>query len=147
MRSISILIVILLSAATLDASHLYQWTDLDRARETTMAMLSWRTALDGYAVEHGKYPDVKTLAEARDAVVPRFMFSAPMVDSWGHPYRFERDAKNGFRIISAGADGKFTPETWSIPGLTSSFNDDVVITGGNSDWLFRYWELRDKCSQ
>jgi len=139
--------MILVGAGAASAAHLYRWTNLDRARETTFALLSWRTALDAYALDHGRYPDVKTLSEARAAVVPASMLQAPMVDSWGHPYRFESDATSMFRIVSAGADGRFAPETWSVAGQVSSFDDDAVVTGGPSDWLFRYWDLQDKCSQ
>lgn len=146
MKKILIGAIVVLCAALTSATDIYRFTDLDRARETTWAMLSWKTALEAYAVEHGKYPDVRSLEEARAAVQPRYILQAPMFDAWGHPFRFEADPAVGDRIISAGADGKFESETWSKEGRVSSFNDDAVVTG-RGDWMFRFWDLRDKCSQ
>jgi type II secretion system (T2SS) protein G len=119
----------------------YMPTDIERARWTIADMLTLRTAIEAYATDHGVYPDVKTLEELRDAVQPLYIAHAPMHDAWGSPYRYERDDKIGFRLISAGADGAFDPSTWSTGGRTTSFNDDAVVTP-RERWMFRYWDLR-----
>jgi Type II secretion system (T2SS), protein G len=119
----------------------YMPTDIERARWTIADMLTWRTAIEAYATDHGVYPDAKTLEELRDAVQPLYIAHAPMHDAWGNPYRYERDDKIGFRLISAGADGAFDPSTWSTGGRTTSFNDDAVVTP-RERWMFRYWDLR-----
>jgi hypothetical protein len=73
-----------------------------------------------------------------------------MHDAWGTAFRFERDPgnpQNRWRIISAGKDRKFAPETWSAAGQAAAFTDDAVVAGDESNWLVRYWDLREKCSQ
>ena len=132
---------IALIACALFAVAAYEPTDADRARWTIADMLTWRTAIQAYATDHNVYPDVKTLEDLRDAVQPLYIAHAPMVDAWGNPYRYESDEKVGFRLISAGADGKFDPSTWSTGGRTTSFNDDAVVTT-KERWMFRYWDLR-----
>ena len=146
MRSLTIAAVLLATTA-FAADPPYRFTDLDRARETTFAMLSWKTALDAYATDHGAYPDVTTLEDARAAVEPRYIFQAPMHDAWGTKFSWERDPQSHWRIISAGKDRKFAPESWTIGGQTSSFTDDAIVAGDDVSWLVRYWDLRDKCSQ
>ncbi|HYM61086.1 MAG TPA: type II secretion system protein GspG [Thermoanaerobaculia bacterium] len=118
----------------------YVPTDAERARWTMHDMRSWQIALGAYKLDHGSFPDAKTLEQARDAVQPVYIAHAPMHDAWGNAYRYESDAKDGFRIVSAGADGKFQPETWSTGGRTASWADDAVITGSGR-WLFRMWDL------
>lgn len=119
----------------------YLPTDAERARWTLHDMMSWRIAIEAYATDFGGYPDVKTLEELRDAVQPRYIMTAPMHDAWGNAYRYERDAKVGYRLISAGADGAFVPETWSKGGRSASFSDDAVVTPKERFW-FRSWEFR-----
>src|SRR5262249_47370794 len=120
----------------------YNPSDLDRARWTMDDMQTWRTAIFAYATDHGVYPEAKTLEALRDAVQPLYIVHAPMVDAWGNAYRYERlDEGKNFRLISAGADGKFDPVTWSVGGSQSSFNADAVITK-EGRWLFRFWGLK-----
>lgn len=122
------------------AADPYIPTDAERARWTMHDMQSWRIALDAYKLDHKLYPTAKTPEEARAAVEPIYIFHAPMTDAWGHTYQIESN-RNGFRIISAGADGSFQPQTWSVGGRMSSFTADAVATN-EGEWLFRFWEMR-----
>jgi hypothetical protein len=130
-----VITALLLSAA------LYIPTDAERARWTLSDMMSWRIAIEAYATDFGVYPAVTTLEELRDAVQPRYILHAPMHDAWGNPYRYERDEKIGYRLISAGADGKFDPATWTAGGKRASFDDDAVVTPKERFW-FRSWEFK-----
>ena len=62
-----------------------------------------------------QYPAIKTADDARAAVEPTYIKHLPMTDAWGHPYRVDSNATS-FRVVSAGADGIFKPETWTIAG-------------------------------
>lgn len=64
----------------------------------------------------------------------------PIVDPWGTPYRVEIDGGK-FRIIGAGSDRKFEPETWAMAGQYADLAIDVVYGDGdtrsNHLWLNR----------
>src|ERR1044072_4104104 len=88
----------------------YNPTDADRARWTMGDMMSWRTAIEAYATDHHAYPDVPSIEQLRDAVQPIYLSHAPTIDAWGNAYKYEKTA-SGYRLVSAGADGKFAPAT------------------------------------
>ncbi len=133
---------IALIACAVFAVGAYEPTDADRARWTMSDMMSWRTAIQAYAIDHSVYPDVKTLEELRGAVQPLYIVHAPVVDAWGNPYRYERLTEKNFRLVSAGADGKFDEATWSVPGKRLPFDADAVVTD-EGRWMFRSWDLTD----
>lgn len=118
----------------------YNPTDADRARWTMSDMMSWRIAIQAYATDHGSYPNVKTLEALRDAVQPMYIASAPMVDAWGNPYRYESESATQFRLISSGADGKFDPSSWATPARGLAFDGDAVVSN-EGKWLARAWDL------
>ena len=117
----------------------YDPTDAERAGWTMGDMNSWRIALSAYKQDNGKFPDAKTLEEARAAIEPKYIGRTPMHDAWGTPYRYEQDGKGGFRLVSAGADGKFQPEGWAEVGRTKDLKADAVATG-EGRWLQRSWQ-------
>ena len=118
----------------------YNPTDADRARWTMSDMMSWRIAIQAYATDHGSYPNVKTLEELRNAVQPMYIVSAPMVDAWGNPYRYESESATQFRLISSGADGIFDPSSWSTPAKGLTYDSDAVVSN-EGRWLARAWDL------
>ncbi len=115
-------------------------TDAERARWTMSDMMSWKTVFQAYWTDHKEFPHVTTLEEARAIAEPIYIKHAPMIDAWGNAYRIEADGKS-FRIVSAGADGAFKPETWTSGGQLTSFEDDAVVTNEGRWWL-RHWEFK-----
>jgi len=103
-------------------------------------MMSWKTVFQAYATDHGEFPHVRTVEQARAMAEPIYIRHAPLNDAWGNPYRIEADGKT-FRIVSAGADGLFKPETWTTGGKVESFDEDAVVTS-EGRWWFRSWEFR-----
>jgi hypothetical protein len=134
-----VVILVALLPLTLLAADLYVPTDSERARWTMFDMRSWKTVFDAYKLDHGQYPVVRTVEEARAIGEPTYVKHAPMIDAWGRPYRIESDAKS-FRIVSAGADGIFQSDV-STGGTLQSFNEDAVATEAGN-WLFRHWEMK-----
>lgn len=114
-------------------------TDAERARWTMQDMNSWRTALAAYKLDHGAFPQAKTLEDARAAIEPTYIMHTPMHDAWGNPYRYDLDEHGEYRIVSAGADGKFQPETWLATGRTKDLKADAVGTN-EGRWLQRSWD-------
>ena len=112
--------------------------DSYHAMETMAAIRSVATAIDAYAIDHGRYPDVKTVDDLTPLVVPMYIVTLPTKDAWGTPfaYRVAADGKS-YVLASAGRDKKFDESTWSTPGLLMSSSEDAVITskGVQREWL------------
>ncbi|HEY6842987.1 MAG TPA: type II secretion system protein GspG, partial [Thermoanaerobaculia bacterium] len=102
--------------------------------------MSWKTVFDAYYTDHKEYPHVSTAEEARAIAEPVYIKAAPLTDAWGNAYRIEADGRS-YRIVSAGADGIFKPETWTVGGTVESFDDDAVVTNQGRWWL-RKWEFK-----
>ena len=132
--------LVLITALVLFLLAAYNPGDAERARWTMGDMVSWKISVEAYATDHGSYPDATTVEQLRDAVQPTYIRHAPMVDAWGNPYRYERTAK-GFRVVSAGADGKFDATTWGTAAKQLPFDADAVVTN-EGRWLVRSWELQ-----
>jgi len=122
------------------ADHPYQPTDAERARWTMHDMTSWRVCFDAYKLDHGKYPEVKTVEEARAAFEPVYVLHLPLTDAWGRPYAVESTATT-YAVASAGTDGKFDKQSWTTGGALKSFDEDAVITN-EGRWLFRHWAMK-----
>jgi hypothetical protein len=138
----AILIALALFASLTDqllAADPYAPTDAERARWTMSDMLSWRTALEAYAQDHKTYPVAATLDELRKQVEGRYTMVAPARDAWGNAYRYERNG-DGFRLVSAGADGRFDEATWATGGQAGSLAADAVVSD-QGRWLFRSWSF------
>ena len=115
----------------------YVPTDAERARWTLHDMRSWKIALEAYKLDHNRYPAASTIEEVAAAVEPRYIRKAPRTDAWGHPYVYEGTA-DGFRLVSAGADGKVARQTWSEPGKDLSLEADAAVSADAKFW-FRSW--------
>jgi hypothetical protein len=139
-KTLFVLMVATLVTPLLAADGPYVPTDVERAGWTSSDMNSLRTALAAYYSDYGSFPDVKTMEEVRAAVEPKYIMHTPVHDAWGHPFRYELVGKDGYRLISAGADGKFQPEGWSQTGRSSDLNVDAVATQ-EGRWLQLSWKL------
>jgi TonB family protein len=62
-------------------------------------------------------------------------------DEWGTPLRVEFEADDSFRIVSAGADKTFDPESWSQPMIADLNDDQVYVSGRGLVRRFDRYEL------
>jgi hypothetical protein len=61
-----------------------------------------------------------------------------VLDAWGVALKYVRSADGkSFRIVSAGADKVFKPETWSLTGSYTDIAEDIVIDDTGS--VLRRW--------
>jgi len=89
-----------------------------------------------------QYPQAESLEELRRLLQPRYMPAVPLTDAWRTPIRFEvsKDRK-GYRLISAGADRKFNPESWAVANQElTDFAEDAVFEYGA---FVRMWRTSD----
>ncbi len=89
----------------------------EKARRTTGLMQKLAEGLTAYQREHGQYATTDEIAELLDYLSPRFMSTPIRFDLWGREFEY-RGSASGYRLYSAGADGK--KET----------GDDLVIENG-----------------
>src|SRR5438045_5927489 len=47
------------------------------------------TATEAYATDTNRYPRVTSIEELRALIQPRYIKVMPIVDGWGHTYRYE----------------------------------------------------------
>jgi hypothetical protein len=129
-------ILTLLFTLALEAGEAPQ-TDAERARATATEMEYWRIALTARQKEVHSFPQGDVDA-ARVAVEPVYIDRALTRDAWGNRYHYEA-TESGFLLVSAGADGKLSPESWSKAGELSSLGDDAVMT---HEGRARFWKAR-----
>jgi len=125
--------------APLGWSGSYEPTDAERARWTMSDMRSIAIACEAYRIDNFSFPAAAWLEELERLVAPTYIRSLPRHDAWGTPLRYERmeDGK-AMRIISAGSDGRFEPDTWSSPEALVGYSQDAVIEGSRT--LTRMWQ-------
>lgn len=70
---------------------------------------------------------IKMVAENIDRY--REVAAAPPVDGWGTPMRLIFE-KTSFRVVSAGSDREFAPETWKTSIASVNPADDIVFENG-----------------
>jgi hypothetical protein len=139
-KALFTLLTIAATAMPLVAANPYAPTDAERARWTMDDMVSWRICFNAYKQDHGKYPEVKSVEEAKTAFEPIYVAHLPMTDAWGNAYAVQSDASS-FTVVSAGSDGKFDKKSWLTSGALQSFDEDAVATN-EGRWLIRHWNMK-----
>ena len=89
----------------------------EKARRTTALMKQLTDGLAAYQRERGQFVVTKEIAELLDALSPRFVPTPVRFDLWGKPLEYQGTA-TGYRLISAGADGK------------TGTKDDLIVESG-----------------
>lgn len=130
-------LLIVVTATTATAGQPYLPTDAERARWTLSDMMTLKTAIEAYRLDHNAAPEAKSIDELRAAVEPMYVAHLPMTDAWGHPFAYER-VGDDYRIVSAGSDGAFDRASWSTAGKQTDLATDAVLNG-TERWWFRSW--------
>ncbi|HVS04479.1 MAG TPA: TonB family protein [Thermoanaerobaculia bacterium] len=113
--------------------------DATRMRRATADVRNLGTALMSYAVDHERFPAATTTGELAEHLVPDYLSQVPTEDPWGTPYRVELSSdRRELQLISAGADGRFQPETWDVEAEVADPASDLVWSDG---YFVRSWRL------
>jgi type II secretory pathway pseudopilin PulG len=97
------------------------------------------TALEAYATDNNKYPDVSSVDDLRPMLVPKYIKALPTRDGWGHAIRYEcvkeQSVCTHYIIASAGKDGQFEHDDLlayrsAPPGPATNFDCDIVYADG-----------------
>jgi len=113
------------------------------ATRTLSRMQDIAVAMESYQVDHDeRYPQAASLEELRQMLQPKYMPAVPLTDAWRTPIRFEvSEDRKRYRLISAGADRKFNPESWAVANEElTDFAEDAVFEKGA---FVRMWRTSD----
>jgi type II secretory pathway pseudopilin PulG len=104
--------------------------DARRYNRTEMDIRVIATCVEAWSSDHkGEYPNVRSFAELKPLLEPKYIAMLPLNDAWGHPYRYER-AGRSFFIGSAGRDG-----LWEHPRL-SQYRGREPMSGWDADIVY-----------
>jgi len=117
--------------------------EIEKVLENARKIYELAARIEKYRTEHGSLPAGRS---ARD-VVRVFGGGEGLqeyfaTDAWGTPYRVMVDMPpSRYSIISAGSDGRFDSDSWSIAKKSESPSDDTVLEDGrfvrsNHAWAF-----------
>lgn len=111
--------------------------DIQKARLSIDRMAQLVAGLAAYQRDNGAYPRVDTARDLRIAIVPTYLDDVPTADGWNRPFRYQAtDDGRGYLLISAGSDGEFDQQSWSVERELSNPADDIVFRTGVP---FRVW--------
>lgn len=106
-----------------------------RQRRTLGSIRDLQVAVEAYAVDHGSYPDARSMDELALLVTPVYLRAFPREDGWGWPIDYRRlgvGRDQHFYIRSPGADGLLehaSPADYE-GGPVEGFERDIVFTTG-----------------
>lgn len=110
------------------------------SKVTSMTLEQMGKLIEGYRAEHG---GLASLAAPADAIaVLMTAFGQPEhkpFDAWRTPLRLIVEGET-YRVVSAGGDRTFKPETWSTPTSTDPA-DDIVFENGKFIRRLDEWEV------
>jgi hypothetical protein len=139
MRTLTLIFMALVFAASVSAVEPYLPSDAERARWTMSDLLTWQICLDAYKTDYNHFP-AGAVDQVRTVLEPVYITHLPLTDAWGHPYRIESDGKS-YRIVSAGSDGRFDETTWNEPAKHLPYDADAILASGTQG-LTRAWKYR-----
>jgi hypothetical protein len=97
-------------------------------QKRTMADLqTLAVSVEAYASEHDEvYPSTTDLDHLSKLVTPTYLRSMVRLDGWGKEYIYIGDTKN-YRILSAGPDGRLSPDSQKLGIKQGDFGDDLIF--------------------
>ncbi len=109
-----------------------------RGWKLTMAeMRSLATAIEARATDTNEYPETMNMTALQPLISPVYIRNVPMRDAWGNEFKYIGSPdKLHYRIVSAGADGVFEPNSLrmepvpSAPIETDRPEDDIIFSDG-----------------
>src|SRR5437867_9356979 len=124
-----IVVAIIGIIAAIAIPNLINAIDRGKQKATMAAIRVLGSAVEMYAVDNNTYPRIATYAGLPSLIQPTYIKSAPVSDSWNHPYVFQGDTANGadYTLISYAKDGLASAATG---GQTNDFDCDIIFASG-----------------
>jgi len=90
-------------------------------------------ACEAYATDYNAYPKTQPIEDLSKVLQPTYIKVLPLVDGWGHPFRYQDLNSQGYVVASTGKDGLLEYEdlgNYMRNTATRSFNNDIVFSNG-----------------
>lgn len=129
------ILIVVASLLAIGLRSTFASTQWRRQLETLGSIRTLQTAVEAYAVDHGSYPDARSMDELALLVTPVYVRAFPREDGWGWPIDYRRlgvGRDQHFYIRSPGADGLLEHESPADyeGGPVEGFERDIVFTTG-----------------
>ena len=115
--------------------YLAETTQRNLANRTRNDFRGLGVALKAYFDEHHSYPKAQSIDELDGFLSPKYRPSVPTQDAWHHAIQYHvSDDGQHYRLVSAGTDGKFSPESEPEKGDDIVFSDGRFLHGGDPNY-------------
>ncbi len=126
-----IVIAIVALLAVVAMPNLLDTMERGRQSATLDTMRTLATALERYAVAHGRYPEAKDFAGMSSILVPEYLKELPTVDAWKNPYQYTiAEGGGSYTLRSLGKDGLAEPPGADGAEKEPTFDTDLVLVDG-----------------
>jgi len=110
-----------------------------KQKRTQADIRSISTATEAYAVDHKVYPRATGMSSLAPELEPTYIKHVPLVDGWGHPFRYECWSKEGgddcdaYAFGSSARDGRWEHDAlrdYEGDHSTTNFDCDIIFMNG-----------------
>ena len=110
--------------------HLEAAIARSKQKRTVADLQTLAVAVEAYATDENEYPPTSDLDQLAKKVVPTYLRSMVRTDGWGKDYIYISDKRN-YRILSAGPDGRLSPDSQQLGVVKGDFGDDLIFENGS----------------
>jgi len=100
-----------------------------KQKRTVADLRTLAVAVEAYAVDHDVYPATASLDHLSELLTPAYLRSMVRLDAWGKEYIYISDTQND-RVLSAGPDGRLSPDSQKLGIRQGDFGDDLIFENG-----------------
>jgi hypothetical protein len=101
-----------------------------RQKRTMADLQTLAVAVEAHAIDHDDaYPRTMNLDGLSKAITPTYLRSMIRLDGWGKEYIYISDSRS-YRVLSAGADGRLSPDAQTLNMKAGDFGDDLIFENG-----------------
>jgi hypothetical protein len=100
-----------------------------KQKRTIADLRTLAVSVEAYATDENLYPPTSDLDHLAKLITPTYLRSMVRLDGWGKEYIYISDSK-AYRIISAGPDGRLSPDSQKLGVQHGDFGDDLIFENG-----------------
>ncbi|MEA2165632.1 MAG: Type secretion system protein [Thermoanaerobaculia bacterium] len=104
---------------------------IERSKQKrTMADLrTLAVSVEAFEIDENHFPPTSDLDHLAKLITPTYLRSMVRLDGWGKEYIYVSDTKT-YRILSAGPDGRLSPDSQKLGVQHGDFGDDLIFDNG-----------------
>jgi len=138
----AVVLVTFALGVTLAAINIQAMRQRTREKLTRRSLMYLAAAVEAYRVDSEQYPAADSLDSLASLLEPDYVATAPRLDAWGHPLRFEAWGSSGdpgspdsYAIGSPGRDGRWEAARLRDLQATLRVSFDQDLVWANGTWV------------